>query len=105
MVSGFPPEIARATGFSMAPGRRIQLGFSVLALLLSVYLVSWSKAPIRVVPLLAVFAVYARVSALVGVQPDAASQFRGPDRREDRRVGETCVRTWRYGWSRQHKTK
>src|SRR3546814_15529737 len=45
MVSGFPPEIARATGFSMAPGRRIQLGFSVLALLLSVYLVSRSKAP------------------------------------------------------------
>src|SRR3546814_8279264 len=63
----------------MAPGRRIQLGFSVLALLLSVFLVSRSKAPIRVVPLLAVFAVYALVSALVGVQPDAASQFRGLD--------------------------
>src|SRR3546814_11681524 len=36
MVSGFPPEIARATGLCMAPGRRIQLGFSGLALLLSV---------------------------------------------------------------------
>lgn len=77
MVSGFPPEIARATGFSMAPGRRIQLGFSVLALLLSVYLVSRTRAPIRPLPLLAVFGAYALVSAWVGVQPDAASQFQG----------------------------
>src|SRR5690606_33071252 len=40
MVYGFPPTLAKFTGFSMAPGRRIQLGFSVLALFLSVYLLS-----------------------------------------------------------------
>src|SRR3546814_19562181 len=72
MVSGFPPEIARAPGFSMAPGRRIQLGFSVLALLLSVYLVSRCKAPIRAVPLWAGFSGCALFSDLVSLAPEDA---------------------------------
>jgi len=76
MVSGFPPALAKLTGFSMAPGRRIQLGFSVLALFLSVYLVSRTRAPIRPGWLLAVLAAHALASILVGVQGDAASQFR-----------------------------
>src|SRR5690606_23572720 len=76
MVYGFPPALAKFTGFSMAPGRRIQLGFSVLALFLSVYLLSRSRVPMRPGWLLAALAAPALVSILVGVQGEAASQFR-----------------------------
>lgn len=77
MLFGFPEALAKATGFFMAPGRRIQLGFSVLVLFLSVYLVSRTREPIRAVPLLVAFGAYALVSHWVGVRPDLEGQFAG----------------------------
>lgn len=77
MVAGFPEPLAKATGFFLAPGRRIQLGFSVLVLLLSVYLVSRAKRPLHPASLLAAFGAYALFSLVVGVRGDAIGQFAG----------------------------
>lgn len=75
MLFGFPEPVAKFTGFFMAPGRRIQLGFSVLVLFLSAYLISNSRKPISPIPLLVVFGVYACSAYLVGSRPDLADQF------------------------------
>lgn len=79
MLWGFPEPIAKATGFSLVPGVRMQLGFSVLGLLLSVYLVSRTRAPIPAAWLLAAFGTYALVSWRVGLPSFMEGQLRGLD--------------------------
>jgi len=75
MLHGFPESLAKISGFFMAPGRRIQLGFSVLVLFLSAFLVSNCKAPIKPVSLVAVFGLYALLASVAPERVDAVGQF------------------------------
>lgn len=76
MLFGFPEPLAKATGFFVVPGRRMQFGFSVLVLFLSAYLLSNARTP-RAQALLLVFGSYALVALLAGVRPAMPSWFAG----------------------------
>lgn len=75
MLHGFPEPLAKISGFFMAPGRRIQLGFSILVLFLSAFLVSNCKVPIKAVSLIVVFGLYALLGSITPARPDAIGQF------------------------------
>jgi hypothetical protein len=77
LLWGFPASLAKWTGLFLVPGRRAQLGLSVLVLVYSIFLLSRNFDRIRAIPLLLVAFGYAMVSLVVGARPDLASNFFG----------------------------
>ncbi len=75
MLWGFPPFLSRITGFSMMPGRRAQLGLSVLALIYSVFILSKNFSRLRAIPLIASAVMYAAISLFVGPRADLEGNF------------------------------
>lgn len=76
-VLGFPPWLAKATGFSIMPARRAHLGLSLLVLFYSAWVVSRNFDRLRPAALLAVGIVMAAVAWWSGVPGELEQGFPG----------------------------
>lgn len=77
MLAPFPYWFVHITGLGMVPGRRMQLGLSLLLLIYSTYIVSKHFATARVPTLLVCVGAYVAVSIYAGVDAEVSSQFFG----------------------------
>ncbi|MNX83104.1 hypothetical protein D3C86_1148580 [compost metagenome] len=74
---GFPPALAKWTGFFVMPGRRAHPGISLILVIYAAIIISRNWEQWRFGPIAAVLIGYAAISAAVGVRPEAEKEFWG----------------------------
>jgi len=74
---GFPPALAKWTGFFVMPGRRAHPGISLILVIWAAVIISRNWRQWKLAPIAIVLVGYACISAVLGFRPDAEKEFWG----------------------------